>query len=369
MAILGWWFDKCAVVYKISLVVAVLIALFLLFFRLGERDLERWDEQTNADVVHSTTTNNSFPVLMLDDEPFFEKPPLWYYVTIALVELFGESNFVLRFLSALSGFILFVFLLYFSHKYFGRKVTLVAAVSFLTCQQLFVNRVSGIFATHNLRSADLDALQLLFMFVTVVVLFKFHEKRSSTFVFVIALTTGLGILTKGFFALLPIIVFALYVFIRKQEKIMSLRDIFTFAFVLFLSVAPWHIFMSLMYGTAFWSPYLGYHTVQRTVFALEGHSEDILFHVTNLANPSFFLTGFVFLAGIAYLLWHRKKYLGEFRYFFITMYSLVVLLIVTLVQTKLSWYVMYVYPIAAVVVGVVVNDVWQRGVASIRKSD
>ena len=83
------------------------------YFGLGNQPVERWDEETNIKVVTDTAALKYLPVLYLGQKPFFEKPPLWYFVNLGLAGTFGISPESMRMTSAISGLLIILISAYF----------------------------------------------------------------------------------------------------------------------------------------------------------------------------------------------------------------------------------------------------------------
>jgi 4-amino-4-deoxy-L-arabinose transferase-like glycosyltransferase len=334
----------------------------LSFYHLEDRALERWDETTNVQVVRETMQENSFPILTYEQKPFMEKPPIWYYLTILSVKVFGDNNFAFRFISAFSNVLLLVSIIIFCTKKFNWRIAVFSGLTYLSTWQIFINNAGGLFSTHNARSADVDLLQLLFIFLSFVFCIEFQASRRIKYILLIALFSGLAVLTKGFMGLLPVLILILWeaYLIFKQKSIsfqsFKLPTLFTFTFLLI--TLPWHIFMYFQFGQSFINEYFSYHTAARYFSTLEGHNQPLLFHIQNFFNPQVFSSGIIFSLGILTLCFKSK--LKEYKYFSLIASSVLSLILITLMQTKLAWYLLYIYPIAVIVCGIFYDYVFME---------
>src|SRR3989304_6998695 len=102
-----------------SILTVFSIAFFLCFYALGSSPLALWDETINARVVSELVDSGSFPTLTYLGTPFLEKPPLWYYLSSVPVRIAGLHVASLRFVSALSGFLLIVLTYAAVRRWFG----------------------------------------------------------------------------------------------------------------------------------------------------------------------------------------------------------------------------------------------------------
>lgn len=351
----------------------ILFVLFRLFLNLDTDPIARWDEETNAQVVLELVNNSSFPYLTLNTEPFFEKPPLWYYITADIVKNFGYNNFTLRIVSAVSGLLLFLLTAVISWKWYGPVGSIVSIIVLATTEQLFINNVGGYFSTHTLRSADSDALQILFLIASMYC-FGLAQANIRTlylgFVF-----SGLAFLTKGPVGLLPPLVYIIYMLsmatLRTKNKeprnkpstknqvprtsnqfsVLSSRS-WVSGFLLFcLIVLPWYIVMFRTFGFPFLQEHFGYHMIKRVAEPLEGHSQEWWFYLEFLFNKKVYLWTWIFIASLIFLIEKSKHSLKEYKTFAPLVFVVSLLLITTLTHTKLAWYILPIYPFIAVFIG------------------
>jgi len=370
--------------YKFSVKLSITIILLILtsilcFWKLEKPAIEIWDEYLYYNVVYSTIDSDNFLILQDGRETFFEKPPLWFWLAMFSTKIFGINNFSIRLVSAVSGFSIILLTFYLGQKMFSYKAGLISGFTLLATRQLFFKSPT-IFSTHNFRSADLDALQLLFIMLSTLAFFNLtrssHKKYKLFWLIIAAIFSGFAFLTKGPFALLPGITYFLFRIInhKKMGWKSIVKEFLIFHFSLLIITVPWHIFMIVNFDKEFISDYFGYHILKRGLTALEGHNEDILFYVKLLFHKDFFFSGEIFLLAIIYL---STKYLlirlpirqslklqrigqiritNDFALFHCFIASLFILLIITLIQTRLSWYILPLYPFAALLIGKLLHD-------------
>lgn len=215
----------------------VIITFFKIFWGLGSAPLQRWDEQINVDVVQTTLRSGNLLNLKCknkcsDDKPhdeaipFLEKPPLWYWLTMGTVTIFGENKTVYRFVSAFSGFLLVMLLYFLSSNWFGFPAGIATIVTMLTTRHLFMSGAT--FTTHSLRTADLDSLQLLLIILSIFFFWRAQQRMNFTaqriksrpvFLILAIATSSLAYFTKGPLGFLPIVIFMLYLVINATAAI------------------------------------------------------------------------------------------------------------------------------------------------------
>lgn len=355
----------------LSFLILFSTALFTCFYKIDSQPLKRWDEYTNFRVVKETSENSNPLVLKYEGTEFFEKPPLWYWITIAITRAFGINTITIRIVSALSGFFIILLTFYLGWKMFSFKSGIISSFVLLGTRHLFLDNPM-IFSTHTLRSADLDALQLAFIMLSTLSLWKFTEKNRYSWSIFAGIFTGFGFLTKGPFSLIPVIVFFMYLIIQLLYKKLILKNLlFTISLltiICLLIILPWHIYMYLRYKNEFLNNYLVYHILKRSFTAIEQHNESIFFYIKLLFDPKFFFSGIVYiLAVIKILTFEGKKILTNFPLFYCLSTSLLTIVLITLVQTKLSWYLLPLYPFGALTIGAIFSIRYNREYSTLLK--
>lgn len=339
---------------KVGIVLLSIVTLIRCFTYLNSLPMELWDEANNATVVWELITTDSFPHLTLHSKPFFEKPPLWYYLTAVVVSVLGPTLLAFRIISAVSG-ILLVFLIYIaSRAWYGRIAAFVSVTILLTTQQLFLRNAGGYFSTHTLQSADGDALQILLMLISTV-LFERYTTKTPVWLYGAVITSSLAFLAKGPLGFLPLVIITLYMFLNRHTKKIKVRHILISVILLISVVTPWYAAMIYKYNVDFISQHFGYHMVRRFGQSLEGHYEPFWFYITLLQDKRVFL-GFELLI-LSFIVQLKKHTLLSYTHFMPVAMTAAIFSIATLTQTKLAWYIMPVYPFAALIIGKAVRDV------------
>ncbi len=332
------------------------ISVFLLFWNIWKKPVEIWDEGTNAEVVYESLHSENPLNLKLFGRPFFEKPPLWYFLTEMSVATFGYNEFGIRFVSAFAGLgILIITLLIGKKVSFGTGIF--SVVTLQASRILFLGGTSNLFATHTLSSADLDSLHLFFLVGSFYFFINYFEKYKAKFFYLGSLFSALSFLSKGPFALLPILIVLLFIFINRKKKPLDLKTLAIGILVFFIFLLPWHIYEFINFKSEFVNSYFAYHLISRAGSSIEGHSENPLFYINLLTKPEVFFSVVTLIAG--FLLITKKKITNSFHTFAISLGFLFPFVLLSFIQTKLSWYIFYCIPFAAVVNGFFLEHLWQ----------
>src|SRR6187455_761668 len=107
--------------------------LFIPF--LGGVHLFDWDEINFAEAAREMLVTGNYAHVQIDFQPFWEKPPLFFWMQAASMKVFGINEFAARFPNAICGILTFCLIFSLGRKYFttvfGWLWILVYAGSFL----------------------------------------------------------------------------------------------------------------------------------------------------------------------------------------------------------------------------------------------
>jgi 4-amino-4-deoxy-L-arabinose transferase-like glycosyltransferase len=218
-----------------DLFVVLAVAVPLLFTALGVPLLDP-DEGLYADIARRMADGGDWAVPYFNGLPYLEKPPLYFWVTAALMQALGYGETTVRLASALAalGAVLLAWRL--GRRLYGPDAGLRAALVLAT--------TAG-FALY-VRKASTD---FLFVFCLALTLYGFvrdadRPDRGRARFLVFYAGAALSLLTKGFIgAVFPIVVVAVTLaWVRR----LPLRDLnLGWGAVLFAAIAaPWHLLVA-----------------------------------------------------------------------------------------------------------------------------
>lgn len=348
--------------YRKHLAAAAAIAVLLfsgycLFYKLGNEPFQDYDEATYAQVTHESLEHGNLSGLTFLNQPYFRKPPVLFWMTTASSHLFADPEFADRFPSALAGFAAIILVvLVCIEAGAGIGIGLIAAGILATT------------ATWMEFARDVRFDNLVAFFALAAFYAGIRAMRDSRWFVMVGITLALAILSKSVMAVFGGIgVLAILVFERRLIR--SLRDRWLWigigAFI--LVVAPWHLYMTLTYGVAFWHSYLGTEVLERASMNLFPGGDnptnlDYLGYLVGNAAPwiqLFIVTG----VGMPLLL---RRMSGIVRSAFAASFvvALSVLLVAFTAETKAFGYLMPMYPFLAVLLALVGKEVWNAAAES-----
>jgi len=308
----------------INIVIALVsLALFVPF--LGGARLFDWDEINFAESAREMIVTGDYLTVRIDFLPFWEKPPLFIWLQVLSMRLFGINEFGARLPNAICGTITLMILFNIGRKLYNEKFGLVWVMIYAGSILPFLYFKSGI----------IDPWFNLFIFLGIHQFIQYSQKKSVLYVILSATFIGLGILTKGPVALLIFLLTAgiFWVFIRFRW-IISIRDAFIFLLVLVFVGGFW-FFLQIANGN--FSVIADFIAYQMRLFRTEdaGHGGFILYHFVVLLIGVFPASVFA-LRGFLTIRSENSAQRNYQKWMLILFW--VVLILFTIVKTKIVHY-------------------------------
>ncbi|MBE9106683.1 glycosyltransferase family 39 protein, partial [Nostoc cf. edaphicum LEGE 07299] len=332
----------------------LVISLFLWLIFLGNSPLRDWDEGTVAQVAREIwraplgSMHWLYPTL--GGQPYHNKPPLIHLLIAWTYSIAGVNEWTTR----LSGAVLTALgvpLLYLvGCLLFNQSLpALFSALVYLTMLPVL---------RHG-RLAMLDGTTITFFLLLLFCLLKARQNRR--YALGVGFCLGLIALTKGMMVL-PLGAIA-FLFLIADRQFALLTSPYLLVGI-FLGNAPaiaWFAAQWQHYGETFFQVNFQTQTFDRLTKSVEGHSGPPWYYLIELIKYSF--PWLLFLPGGFYLAWKKRQttwgrliLIGTIIYFGT----------ISLMRTKLPWYVMPVYPFLALAIGAKLSEIWQYGHFKVR---
>jgi 4-amino-4-deoxy-L-arabinose transferase-like glycosyltransferase len=308
----------------------IIIAGALLFIPfIGRLHLFDWDEINFAESAREMIVTRDYLTVSINFRPFWEKPPLFIWLQVLSMKMFGINEFAARFPNALCG----IFTLLFLYRS-GRRI-IDRSFGFLW----ILVYTGSILPFFYFKSGIIDPWFNLFIFSGLVsfILFLDTENRTARWIRLLASAglLGLAVLTKGPVAVLIFgLVVGGYWILNRFKLRINVLEILSFLIVLILVGGSWFLIQIIIGNYQVVADFLAY---QVRLFKSQdaGHGGFLLYHVIVL----FFG---VFPASIFALKGFRSNYYDDpfqkrFKFWLLILF-LVVLILFSAVRTKIVHY-------------------------------
>jgi 4-amino-4-deoxy-L-arabinose transferase and related glycosyltransferases of PMT family len=325
----------------------ILIASLALFWKLGAGSLAAWDEAIYAQVSKEIVQGGDWLTLHWNYRVWFEKPPLFMWITALFYRLFGASELWARMPSALAGIALLLVTYSIGKLKYGKRVGLLAAIVLLTCYH---------FLSFS-RFGTMEVMLTLFTYVALYAYLRLNRENQKWW-YVVWPACAMALMVKGAGGLIApaAIVLALICDKRFWAAIQS-KHFWQAVLLALLIAAPWHILMCFRYGRAFIDEYIGYHVIARSTKTIEGNASGYFYYVGKFVDGFF---PWCLLVPFAVFSEAGKKFKEPSRSWILLILSALVFGLYTAIPTRRTWYIVPLYPALAILVAAFIYHLYQN---------
>jgi 4-amino-4-deoxy-L-arabinose transferase-like glycosyltransferase len=300
------------------------------------------DEPKNAEALREMMERGDWVTTTLREEPWFDKPILYYWVSLIFFHLLGPGETAARLGPALfgAGGVLLTFA--FARFLFDGKTALRAGVILATSLEYFWFS----------RTAVVDLPLAFCVTLSLVAIYRAMESpaNSAGWYRLAFAATGGAVLAKGPVGIaLPGLVTGAY--LLASRRLSELRRVpWLSGLLCFLLVAgPWYLVVSLRHGRRFWDDFIINRNVERYLSTIHHHPGPFYYYLPVLVIGLFpwggilpFAVGKIFAAGWRDLAGERR------RFGYLLLWVLLPLLFFSFAGSKLPSYLLPCFPALAI---------------------
>ncbi len=257
----------------------------LLFPFLGAAPLFDWDEINFAESAREMLLTQNYTRVQINFQPFWEKPPLFFWLQALSMRLFGMNEFSARFPNAVFGVITILTLYYLGKKHYKSSFGWFWALCYLGSFLPLIYFKSGI----------IDPIFNYFIFTSLVCVAELHRDDKQIRLAILGgILLGLAVLTKGPTAILVLLLCVLtYWLIKRFKGLPNWKPIALYAISAFLVASVWFGFEVIKNGHWFLQTFIEY---QIRLFSTPdaGHEQPFFYHPLVLLIGCFPASLFVF---------------------------------------------------------------------------
>ncbi|MEH2156229.1 ArnT family glycosyltransferase [Nostoc sp.] len=325
----------------------LVISLVLWLIFLGNSPLRDWDEGTVAQVAREIwraplgSMRWLYPTL--GGEPYYNKPPLMHLLIAWTYSIGGVNEWTTRLPGAVLTALGVPLLYLVGCLLFNQSLpALFAALVYLTMLPVL---------RHG-RLAMLDGTTITFFLLLLFCLLKARQNRR--YALGVGFCLGLITLTKGMIVLLLGAIAGLFLIADRQLALLTSPYLLVGIFLGNAPAIAWFAAQWQHYGENFFQVNFQAQSFDRLTQSVEGHSGPPWYYLIELIKYSF--PWLLFFPEGFYLAW-KKRHTTWGRLIIIG--TIVYLVSISLMRTKLPWYVMPVYPFLALTIGAKLSEIWQ----------
>ncbi len=318
---------------KTFLLLFVFASVYILW-NIGTGSLSAWDEATYANISRQIIKTGNWLILQEVNAPWFDKPPLYMWISAVFFKIFGVNEFSVRLTSSLFG-IATVLLVYIFSKKISDKNTATLAALILLATPHFVH----------LSKLGMMDVPLTFFILLAVYLFWMGQ-QTPKYLFFCGIALSAGYLMKGFAVFLGLIIIFAYCIFSKDVKRLFKREFILGILSVFAVIFLWHFIQFRIAGPQAIEKYFGFHIFQRATTAIEGHTGGINFYQKAIFNKSKPWSALMYLS-VFYVAWLAIKK-SDKKAVLLICWIAASYVLYTAVQTKIHWYIIPIYPALAI---------------------
>ncbi len=237
---------------------AISALLFIPF--LGHVHLFDWDEINFAECSREMIELNDYSRVYVDFKPFWEKPPVFFWMQSTAMHVFGVNEFSARLPNALCGIATLIVLFLCGRKLYGTRFGLLWALAY----------GGSLFPNMYFKSGIIDPWFNLFIFLSLYFAILYHWKRNAYDLGGLAQTPlkyilwsgafmGLAILTKGQVAFMVFAMVAgVYFLLNKFRFYFTWWHVIVFFMAAILVTLTWYGYETAKNGPWFITEFLKY---------------------------------------------------------------------------------------------------------------
>ena len=257
-----------------NLFLTIIILSGIIFFIpfLGRVHLFDWDEINFAESAREMIVTGNYHRVQINFQPFWEKPPLFFWLQVAAMKIFGVNEFAARFPNAIFGIITLVTFFLIGKKYKSSQFGFIWAISYL-----------GTFLPHlYFKSAIIDPVFNYFIFIGIFFMYRdisgYVYKNKYLNISLAGLFIGLATLTKGPVGLLVFLIsFLIYFIFTRFKNFPDIKKIGAFVFFFTIICLLWFGQEILNNGLWFLKEFLAYQ-VDLFLHPVASHGEPFYYH-------------------------------------------------------------------------------------------
>lgn len=234
-------------------------ALFFIPF-LGKVHLFDWDEINFAECSREMIVLNDYTRVHIDYKPFWEKPPMFFWMQSAAMKVLGINEFAARLPNALCGIATLIILFLCGRKLYDNRFGVLWALAY----------GGSLFPNLYFKSGIIDPWFNLFIFLSIYFFILYYWKRNhveqeglkkSPLIYstLAGVFMGLAILTKGPVALIIFVLAAgVYLLLNRFRFYFTWWHVFVYLLACLLVTLTWYGYEILKNGPWFINDFIKY---------------------------------------------------------------------------------------------------------------
>lgn len=340
---------KDALKLFVPLLFLFVVALFNLIWKLGSTRLEEWDESRRGVSAFEMLTSSDAsryiaPTYRGQLDYWASKPPLGLWAISGSFALFGAHRFALRIPFAIAGLLTILFVCILGKQRASWKVGILAALILSTCYPFLFD--------HSVRNGEYDGILILFVTLTALIC----ELNFSSILIkgvLLGVILGATFLLKSFAIIFPITIIGTW-YALNRYAVNKWCFFLCIICMLGLTTLPWIVLRYNVDGWKFFQAMIANDLAARTFSSIEGHGKYRFWYFVRFFKETWPWNGVALIVFLVSL-WGGRLNTIYREYFLLLTWFAAPLIIGTMMATKISWYILPLYPAFALLLALAIN--------------
>lgn len=213
-------------------VILLLLCCIFFPFAIGSVHLFDWDEVNFAEIAREMIVNKNYLNVQINYLPFWEKPPLFFWLQALSMKIFGINEFASRLPNVMVGITSILSLFYIGKKFISDKFAFIWGLSYF----------GSLLPHFYFKTGIIDPLFNLFIFLSLYFIYLYQVDYQKKQLLIGSILAGLAVLTKGPVAVLIILLVVFFFVIYKWKTIkIKIFDLLIAAVIIGIITSFWFI--------------------------------------------------------------------------------------------------------------------------------
>jgi len=213
-------------------VILLLLCCIFFPFAIGSVHLFDWDEVNFAEIAREMIVNKNYLNVQINYLPFWEKPPLFFWLQALSMKIFGINEFASRLPNVMVGITSILSLFYIGKKFISDKFAFIWGLSYF----------GSLLPHFYFKTGIIDPLFNLFIFLSLYFIYLYQVDYQKKQLLIGSIFAGLAVLTKGPVAVLIILLVVFFFVIYKWKRIkIKIFDLLIAAVIIGIITSFWFI--------------------------------------------------------------------------------------------------------------------------------
>lgn len=333
----GSLLNQAAASPRFHLFIITLFAVTMIFSKLGGNGLANYDDCFYAQKAKEILQTGSWMTMHYNSQPAFENSPLYMWFVAASYKMFGINDYAAKFPSALFGVGTILLVYFIARRVYGDWAAFASS---------FILSTTFVF-TRYARHAMID-VTLSFFFCAAMLALLAAVERDRRYFLVWGAAIGLCILAKSILGFFPLVVTVLFLLLTRQWRMLIAPSFLGGTLLALATGCSWYLHETLAFGSSFLQVHFQWLIFQR------GFTDTPQAWQEHLSYLKDILTYYwpwlpLLVVGIAQLAINIRR--GSPPAMVLLLWFLVPIAVMSVMNARVLWYIMPVFPAAAVIGG------------------